>query len=131
MSRSGRAVASSSSSVPARIDLAGAVEIRGQGFAASIAGDGDDMHAVADVVGCIFAADIAAFDEKQAVIAKADEGSGLGLLRLVEDGRTVFEIGDERITRSRRVSSCSELSPVSSSASSSSRRAWSCFPDPR
>ena len=72
-----------------------AVEIRGQGFAVVvIAGDGNDMHVVADEVGGIFAAEIAALDEKQAVIAKADEGSGLGLLRLLEDRRAVFEIGN-------------------------------------
>jgi len=52
------------------------------------------MHAVADVVGCIFAADVATLDEKQAVIAKTDKGSGLGLVRFVENRRTVFEIRD-------------------------------------
>ena len=73
-----------------------AVEIGGAGFeVVLIAGDGDEMHAVADVVGgFVFAAEITALDAKQAVVAKADEGSGFCFLRVLENGRTVFEIGD-------------------------------------
>jgi hypothetical protein len=57
-----------------------AVEIRGQRFVivTVITGDGNDLRMVSDEVGGgVFAAEIAALDQKLALIAKADEGSGL------------------------------------------------------
>ena len=72
----------------------GAVEIRGQGFAGLSSPVTVTTCTRLRIVGCVFAADVAALDEKQAVIAKADKGSGLGLLRVIENRRTVFEVGD-------------------------------------
>ena len=65
--------------------LQSAVEIGGAWFEAGIiAGDGNDMHSL--IGGFVLVSDVAALDAKQAVIAKADEGTGLGLLRFVEYG---------------------------------------------
>ena len=43
--------------------------------------------------GLVLAPDIAALDQEKAVVAQADKGTSYCFLRLVEDGRFVFESG--------------------------------------